>query len=221
MLRLLTKAVFVGVPAYIIVKSWSQVRVAHFVGKFRKQLRERRVTLEEVSVALEDNIHGPAGAWRLTQDEVELVYSQVSDMVARRDYEEIRAARADSEGTAEDPFEDEGVDEAEEAEQATQPVRRVRRGRRRNAAHSVYLRVVAELGKRDCSGEARAAMLLVVQNAARAECKKMNIRLKDVPGILAQVCQEYITPDADDLALAATIRSKAQKRLRDRASLTR
>lgn len=81
--------------------------------------------------------------------------------------------------------------------------RGVRRGGRRNACLTVYHRCVAELGKKPFS----PAMKLVVEDVARKELKKLNVRVQDFPTLLAGVVAVYFTPTEEEVETAAILRN--------------
>nr|WPR18288.1 MAG: hypothetical protein [Chemarfal virus 54] len=90
------------------------------------------------------------------------------------------------------------------------PLRRVRRGRRRDAARTVFHRVVASIGQRPYSHSQK----LIVEDHARRQLKEMNVRTSDMTRLLDMVVGMYFTPSEEQLTLGAMLKSEAFKRQR-------
>lgn len=112
-------------------------------------------------------------------------------------------------GSLQDQDEPEAGFEDAEVEGGARPV--VRRGRRWNAAHEIYCRCVAELGRKPYT----PAMSDTVSAVARRVMKTMNVRHVDIPRILPMVLVAYFTPTEEDLMMTAVLNSSEHKRLRE------
>lgn len=95
-------------------------------------------------------------------------------------------------------------------EQPNDPRPRVRRGRRWTAAHQIYLRCVAELGRKPYS----PPMADTVSSVARRHMKELNVRFEDYPHLLPLISLLYFTPTSEDVMAAAVFRSAVHRDMR-------
>lgn len=93
---------------------------------------------------------------------------------------------------------------------ASKPTLKVRRGQRRRAAHTLYNRIVSEIGLRPSA----PGQLDVVMDYSVRMLKEMNVRLKDRPALMAEVQLLYSTPLEAQLHTAAVMRNSWHTRLR-------
>lgn len=182
-----------------------ELRVAYCRAECLQALRAGPLRLLDVRTYIHRRVHTGWVYNRWDASIGEIVYRQLADFVACKAVDEIRNHHPGDDGFTEDPADAEDATAAGPSvrSEPDRPFVSVRRGGRRNAAFTVYYLCVKELGRNQFS----MAMKLTVENVARREMVKLNVRPQDFPRLLADVVRIYFTPTPEELETAALLKS--------------